>query len=230
MKRVFLIILVLGLAGAAGFLGYRSIELSREKRALAEAVAQTERKAAQMRQRSEEEKARNAAAQRAKAAADTQRAEAEASLKAAQAEAITLKKAREELTHQVENLKKSQTAGHSELSKRIAALETEKAELNAKLQKAGEAGRGKDADIERLTKEGQGLRAEVDKAARDNARMREHNKKLVAIAEDLIVKYRQKGSAKGLLENEPFTQLGKIEYEKMRQDYLDLIDKEKIRR
>jgi chromosome segregation ATPase len=230
MKRVFLIMLVLGLAGAAGFLGYRSIEVSREKRALEEAVAQTDRKAAQMRQRAEEEKVRNAAAQRAKAVADTQRAEAEAGLKSAQAEAAAFKKAREDLAQQLESLKKAQAAGHGELTKRISALETEKAEINAKLQKAGETIRGKDADIERLAREGQGLKAEVEKAARDNARMREHNKKLVAIAEDLIVKYRQKGSAKGLLENEPFTQLGKIEYEKMRQDYLDLIDKEKIRR
>lgn len=230
MKRVLVVILILALAGAAGFLGYRSFELGREKHALEEAIAQTERKAAQMKQRSEEEKARNAAAQRAKAAAETQKAEAEAHLKSAQAATDSLKKERDELAQQVESLKKSQAAGLGESSKRIAALEAEKSELSAKLQKAGEAIRGKDADIERLTKEGQGLKADVDKAARDNARMREHNKKLVAIAEDLIEKYKQKGTGKTLAQYEPFTQIGQIEYEKMRQDYLDSIEKEKIRK
>jgi chromosome segregation ATPase len=229
MKRVFLIIIILGLAGAAGFLGHRSFELGREKHALEEAIAQTERKAAQMKQRSEEEKARNAAAQRAKAAAETQKAEAEAKLKVLQAEADALKKARDDLSQQVEGFKKIQSAGQGELAKKISGLEADKSELGAKLQKAGEAMRAKDADIDRLAKESQALRADLERGARENAKMREHNKKLVAIAEDLIAKYKQKGGAKGLLENEPFTQIGKIEYEKIRQDYLDQIEKEKIR-
>jgi chromosome segregation ATPase len=229
MRRVLVVILILGLAGAAGFLGYRSVELSREKRALEDAMAQTERKAAQMKQRSEEERARNAAAQRARSVAETQKAEAEASLKAVRAEADALKKARDDLAQQVENLKKTQSAGQGELARKIAGLEADKSELGAKLQKAGETIRAKDADIERLTKESQALKADLERGARENAKMREHNKKLVAVAEDLIAKYKQKGSAKGLLENEPFTQIGKIEYEKMRQDYMDLIEKEKIR-
>jgi penicillin-binding protein 1A len=228
VKRIVVIILIAALMGAAGFLGYRSYLLGGEKRALEDAISQTERKAAQMKQRSEEEKARNAAAQRAKAAAETQKAEAEGNLKSVRAEADSLKKARDDLAQQVENLKKTQTAGQGELAKKIAGLEAEKAELAAKLQKAGETIRVKEGEVERLAKESQALKAELEKGARGNAKMREHNKKLVAIAEDLIDKYKQKGNTKGLLENEPFTQIGKIEYEKMRQEYLDLIEKEKV--
>jgi chromosome segregation ATPase len=229
MKRTLTIILIVTLAGGAGFLGYLSYALSGEKRGLEDAILATERKAAQMKQRSEEEKARNAAAQRAKAGAETQKAEAEAKLKGLQAEAAALKKARDDLSQQLEGLKKVQSAGQGELAKKIAGLEADKSELNTRLQKAGDATRAKDADIERLSKETQALKADLERGARENAKMREHNRKLVAIAEDLIVKYKEKGSGKGLLENEPFTQIGKIEYEKMRQDYLDSIHKEKLR-
>ncbi len=229
MKRLFLILIVLGLAGGAGVLGYRTFELGREKRGLEEALAQSERRAAQMKQRAEEEKARGAAAQRARAAAETQKAETQTKFQAALAEAEALKAEREKLSCQLEELRKGQTAIQEQSAQRIAALESEKADLATRLHKAGEALKSKEADLERAGREADALKADLERAARENAKMREHNRKLVAIAEDLIEKYRRKGTAKDLLENEPFTQIGKIEYEKLRQDYLDRIHKEKLR-
>lgn len=228
MRRLALVIGLLGLAAAAGYLGYLSWSLAAEKRALEDGLAQAERRAAQIKQRFEEEKARGAAAARAKAAAETARAEALGALKSAEAENAALKKSLAEVQILVETLKKSQASGFGELEKKIAAIEAQKSDLAGRLKSAEDALKAKAAAAEQLNKEIQRLNADIERGNRDLAKMREHNKRLVAIGEELIERYKNKGIGKGLLQNEPFTQLGKIEFEQMRQEYLDRIDKERV--
>ncbi len=57
----------------------------------------------------------------------------------------------------------------------------------------------------------------------------EHNARLYMIADELIHKYENKGVVSSLLEKEPFTQIKKVELEKLVQDYKDKIDQQKLK-
>lgn len=56
----------------------------------------------------------------------------------------------------------------------------------------------------------------------------EHNARLCTIAGELIEKYKNKGVGDAIAQKEPFTQVKKIELEKLIQEYTDRIEDEKV--
>jgi chromosome segregation ATPase len=131
-------------------------------------------------------------------------------------------------------------AGASASEKRVASLEAKTASTEAKngqieerLAKA-EADRAALGQKERQTfqtlqEREKELRQLTEESHRQYDRCAEHNARLCTIAGDLIRKYESKGVVKTLLTNEPFTQIKKVELEKLVQEYKDKIDKEKLR-
>jgi chromosome segregation ATPase len=103
---------------------------------------------------------------------------------------------------------------NGQLSARLAKVE---AETQALEQKQRETFR----TLQEREKELRALNLKYDQAA-------EHNARLCVIGNELIRKYESKGVVKTLLTKEPFTQIKKVELEKLAQDYKDKIDQQKL--
>lgn len=97
-----------------------------------------------------------------------------------------------------------------------------------KIQQMAGAVRERDEALKELTALRRRLEAELQGVRQDFERCGANNAKLCAIAEDLIEAYRRKGVFRSLLQNEPLTQINKVELEHMVQSYRVLIEKEKI--
>ncbi len=78
--------------------------------------------------------------------------------------------------------------------------------------------------------EKQALQAELKKTNQALGQCASNNAGLCNIADGLLKKYRNKGLGSILRENEPLTQLGKIELEHLNQQYVEEIQKLKIRK
>ena len=117
----------------------------------------------------------------------------------------------------------------SSLETRAASLESRNAELTERLNKV-EADR---AALDQKQKQTITTLQNTEKALRNldqkYDQCAEHNAKLYTIASEVIKKYENKGVMGALIEKEPFTQVKKVEMEKMVQDYKDRIDHEKMK-
>jgi len=117
----------------------------------------------------------------------------------------------------------------SSLETRAASLESRNAELTERLNKV-EADR---AALDQKQKQTMATLQNTEKALRNldqkYDQCAEHNAKLYTIASEVIKKYENKGVMGALIEKEPFTQVKKVEMEKMVQDYKDRIDHEKMK-
>ena len=115
------------------------------------------------------------------------------------------------------------------LETKAASLESRNAELTERLNKA-EADR---AALDQKQKQTMATLQNTEKALRNldqkYDQCAEHNAKLYTIASEVIKKYENKGVMGALIEKEPFTQVKKVEMEKMVQDYKDKIDQQKMK-
>ena len=76
--------------------------------------------------------------------------------------------------------------------------------------------------LQEREKELKSLVQNYDKCADNNIR-------LYHIGDELIKRYRDKGFTGTLLQNEPFTQVKKVELEKLVENYKERIDREKLK-
>lgn len=147
---------------------------------------------------------------------------------------------------ELERLRKEHAAMNEEgtnLTQQLAALETRNKELGKSLsqfdaawrtwqektQQMMGAVRERDEAIKQLSADRQRLEGELKVARAEAAQRGANNARLCLIAEDLLEAYRNKGVFRTLLENEPLTQIKKVELEHLVQNYRELIDKETVR-
>jgi len=161
------------------------------------------------------------------------------SLQALRADAEKLQKERETLVAENKGLKvKAGTLASSvaSLEKKNVSLDARAASLESKLGHL--TGRLAKTEADRAAleqKEHQTLQAlqerEKDLKALSQRydQCAEHNARLYTIGDELIRKYRGKGVVTTLLEKEPFTQIKRVELEKLARDYKDKIDQQKLR-
>ena len=119
------------------------------------------------------------------------------------------------------------------LNRRVTQLEQNLDEaLNKRKQLAAkheEVLAQKEEERSELEREKQDLRADLERSQRANDRCRDRNARLCIIAEELVERYENKGVGDALAQKEPFTQAGKIELEKLLQEYKFRIEDEKMK-
>ncbi len=103
---------------------------------------------------------------------------------------------------------------NGQLTERLAAIEADRRALEQKQRETFQT-------LKEREKEVKALNEKYDRAA-------EHNARLYAIGNELIRKYESKGVMTTLLEKEPFTQIKKVELEKLSKDYKEKIDRQKL--
>lgn len=115
------------------------------------------------------------------------------------------------------------------LEARATSLDSKNAQLSERLTKA-EADRGAlDKQQQQTFYTLQQREKEVADFHKRYEQCAEHNASLYSIADDLVRQYEGKGLVKTLLAKEPFTQIKKVEIERLVQDYRDKIDQQKLR-
>jgi len=113
----------------------------------------------------------------------------------------------------------SLTTKHNDILGRLAKAEEERTSLDRKEQQTRKTLEAREKELKQLNIDS---RTQYDQCAAHNAR-------LYLIADDLIHKYEHKGVVKTLLTKEPFTQVEKVEMEKLVQDYKDQINQQKMK-
>jgi chromosome segregation ATPase len=108
----------------------------------------------------------------------------------------------------------SEESKNGQLSALLAKTEADRKALEQKQQQTFQALQEREKHLKELN-------GRYDRCAENNVR-------LYAIGLELIKQYQDKGFLRTLVQKEPFTQIKKVELEKLVQDYRDKIDKEKV--
>jgi chromosome segregation ATPase len=108
----------------------------------------------------------------------------------------------------------SQESTNGQLSGLLAKTEADRKALEQKQQQTFQTLQEREKELKELS-------GRYDRCAENNVR-------LYGIGEELIGQYQDKGFLRTLIQKEPFTQIKKVELEKLVRDYRDKIDKEKV--
>jgi chromosome segregation ATPase len=229
IKKLPIIFLVLFI-GLSGYLGYRLFALDKAHTLLEKNLAQTQHKVQLLQKKYAEQKAQVATLQRAKLMVEGLKRQAE--LKA------------EELAKQVEQQKTQLAAMEKKVGANVQALEARLADKDRKInqwkeqygklkdafQLAKKTIAERDASIAKLEESNSELESELQFTQRTRDRYRNNNHEMASTAQSILARYDEDGVfGKTLLEVEPFTQIKKVELEKLIQEYLDQIDDQVIR-
>ena len=104
---------------------------------------------------------------------------------------------------------------NGQLTERLAEVEADRNALEQKQKQTFKALQEREKDLKQLDQK-------YNVCA-------EHNARLYAIGNELIGRYQNKGFTTTLLEKEPFTQIKRVELEKLVRDYKDKVDQQKVR-
>ncbi len=133
----------------------------------------------------------------------------------ARVEVLTVQSATvEQKRAQAETKAAAQKSKNQELTALLAKTETEKKDLAQKQHQTLKALQEREKDLKALN-------GSYDRCAENNVR-------LYDIGQELVKQYQNKGLMRTIVQNEPFTQVKKVELEKLVQEYLDRIDKQKL--
>lgn len=114
-------------------------------------------------------------------------------------------------------MEEASTQQQQQLAAAQSSLENLREESNRVIREKNEQLTSLNADRDRIN-------ASLLQETHHNKRCREYNARFAQLSEELVHQYENKGVLKSLGEIEPFTQLKKVELEKMCQEYRDKID------
>ncbi len=118
----------------------------------------------------------------------------------------------------------------AEADKEDARLKKEFQEKESKYSQAVQNNKELDSSLKKVTGEKQTLQVQQQQTTKDLGQCTSNNAKLIIISDELLTKYRKKGLGTMLLQNEPLTQIKKVELEKLTDQYQDEIDQQKIKK
>ena len=104
---------------------------------------------------------------------------------------------------------------------RLASLQTSSDNLR---EESNRIIKEKNQQITQISGEREALDASLKQESFQNKRCREHNSRYAALTEELVKRYENKGVLSSVGQMEPFTQMKKVEVEKICQEYRDKID------
>ena len=227
MRNKYIIIgsLVL-LVVLVGYLGYSLYALNEAHTAQTKELEKTTHRAKLLHQKYSTQKARTAAIQRAKLTVEGLKRQAEMKAEKLAQELEELKAAKNQVGEDVKDLKNR----IADLEKTVAQWKSKFGDLTKKYRMAKKTIAERDNTIATLKDNISELESELQFAHRTRDRYLEHNRQMAATAQSILARYDKKGVfSESILNVEPFTQIKKVELEKLIQEYLDRIDDQVIR-
>lgn len=223
--RVAVIFLILMLAGAAGFFGIRAHQLDKEIGALKEEIESSKKKVALFQRNYQEKQNLAEGLLRAKRTLEAQNVEArkeweqlKMALEAARSDQRSVSKT---LSSEVEALK-VETQG---LKRQISDLDKEKKAIEEKLGFAMAAHKTEVGRLDAEKKEMEtSLKSELKRTYQSLDKSEGNNARLCVIARELLDRYENKSVIGSLMAKEPFTQIKRVEIEKLAEEYRERIE------
>lgn len=229
-KKIVISLLFFLLIGLSGYLGYQLNKVSNAHASLTQDHERLNSRVDLLQKKYAEQKARTTALQRAKLTAEGFQRQAETKVE-------EIKTQMDAMAAEMQSLEEKAEAKNKVLEERIAARDRaiEKwkeshEKLTARIREARATIGERDATIAKLEEDMQGLESELQFASRTRDRYLAENKELAETSKSILVRYDEKGIfADTIIPVEPFTQIKKVELEKLIQSYLDDIDDHTIR-
>ena len=226
--KILLVLLMLSF-GAGGWAGYKVYTLTGEKTNLLSQVASLERKVAQFKGKLAEQTALVNQYSRIKT-------NLESELRVMQAKNVDMEKRLAEetasLQAEIKNLKTSgeETAEKHEqqIAKYKDAIGQWKTQYEALRDESIEKIQERERSIAELKNENEIISSQLSSEKQEHNYCRKVNARFAELSRSIIMSYENKSVIDTLKENEPLTQLEKIELEKMVQEYQDEIDRNSL--
>ena len=229
-KKIAVGTILLLLAGLSAFLGYRLYNLTEAHAVLADELEKTSHRADLLQRKYAEQKARNAAVQRDKLMIEGLKRQAELKAETLEKE---LEKQKAAIAAMDNKGEVKVRALEARLEEKQSIIEQWKEKYGALSNAFGEAKKiiaDKNGAIDKLEANKQELESELQMTQRTRDRYFKHNREMADIAKSILARYDEDGVfAKTILSVEPFTQIKKVDLEKLIQTYLDKIDDQVIR-
>lgn len=215
--RIFLVVLLVGVGVGAGY-GYGKYLLGIEQKEHQDRVADLNKKIAVIQKKYTDERDQKASCESQKRAAA---AEVE-KMRQAGGQLVDVAKQLEAKVAELEGRNKELTAGLAQAREAYTALETRAAEIAGVARDRGE-------EIKKLNSEKQGLDSSLKGTEAKLDHCESNNARLAILGTELVEKYEKKGLVTSILQNEPFTQVKKVEMENFAAEYREQIEKEKLK-
>jgi chromosome segregation ATPase len=223
-KKMLIWFLIVAAFGLSGYVGYCAYQFRLERDQLAQKLEEEIHKFKLLKRKYAEEKSLAASLRRAKLAVEGQLAKAHQELAAVQEEKTALMGEMESLESKYARKTKVLETKIGKYAERVEKLLKIQEQYKTKLSEAVKTARERHAAILKLEAEKENLSGELQRTVSELKRCVKHNVALGKIAEELVVAYKEKGVGDSLTQAEPFTQIKKVEVERIVQEYLDRID------
>lgn len=201
--------------------GLMLLRLSAERNALNKEVSDLNIKVAQLKNKYSEQKAMAESMLRARQIAESGSREAE-----------SLKQENEKLQALVEAEKRKGAKAVAKQEEQLGEMKNRFARLRSDFDKFSKESKQtlleKGKKIAELTGERDALKVSLKQETAQHKLCVKNNARLAKISTELVKKYKNKGVLGALATSEPFTQIEKVELEKLCQEYLDKIDKDTL--
>ncbi len=217
------VIVALVLAGLAAGFGYGHVLLGREQQAHQNKVNELNRRVALLGEKASEERGVLSGA--------------EGRNRALQAELDRLRKENGEQAEDIKKLQSEQSkqpdarsleAKLMEMTEEAARMKAARDEVSAQLARVGQTAKDLEGQVKLLTAGKQTFQASLVKVNRELDACKNHNARLCQIADEILAKTKFKTSLGGLFQNEALSQTGKDDLAKLKHEYREKIDHEKV--
>lgn len=217
LGRILISLLVLAL-GASGYGLYR---LDAERKILHQEVDSLNNRTALLQKKISEQKALTEAMRRAKQEVESQARDLAFHL-------AKLEKKNTELENAIADHEKKMTAMRTSCEETITSHKERYESLQTAFEKLRDESnsiiREKNQQITQVSNERDALDASLKQETFQRKRCVDHNSRFAVLTEELVKRYENKGVLSSVGQIEPFTQLKKVEIEKICQEYRDRID------
>lgn len=215
-------------AGVISAGGYTYVKLSQERNQLQADLVKSEKRGDLLQRKYAEEKAKAGAIMRTKQSLESTVRAMQLQIDTAKTEAPVHEQALKDAEAKCTEKTKLLDEKIEKLLVQIESLKTSRDEVVAKFKEKAAVVKENEKKIAKLNEDLQRSGFELKTTGRQLDNCREKNSRLCMMTEELVEKYKNKGVVGSIMITEPFTQLEKVEIEKLVQEYTVKIEKEKI--
>jgi chromosome segregation ATPase len=227
-KWTFVWMLLFLAVSVAGYFGYTTHQLIRQRDGLVADLESEQCKFKSLQRKYAEEKAQVAAMQRAKLAVEGSLLQAQRAASSAEEEKAALRKKIADLEAESQRKTAKLEERIVQYAENLEKLKENRDQYKVKLDETVQLVKERNEMIVTLRSEKVELNADFQETTSGLRRCQKHNGRLTVLAEELVAAYENKGVGASLIQSEPFTQLKKVELEKLIQEYRDRIDNENL--
>ncbi len=218
LVRIALAVAILGLGLGAG-LGYGYLKLGKEQQIHQKEMNLMNHKIALLSKKASDER--------------EARSGSEGRNRSLQTEIDRLRKENAEQAEAVKKLEAEAQSSEAKLkgtTEEVVQMKAARDAVSAQLAQVLQAARDIEAQAKLLASGKQTLEASLAKVNQDLDTCRNHNARLCLIADELLKKQQSRSTMGSLLQNEPLTQIGRVELEKFTQEYKEKIEQERLKK